>query len=135
MKLKRKLTSLASLIISFLVGTGTVYAQDSNRPTTKGETATHLLFGVYTVAAFTDVSLTQYGLGKGIVYEANPVQRYFTNQGPLASGIAKGAMHFGVGYFLFRKHDKNPKGVLISIALLSAAQIAVDYSNYRQIRK
>lgn len=102
---------------------------------TKTEAATHLLFGAYTVSAFTDVSLTQYGLGKGIVYEANPIQRYFTNQGPAVSGIAKGSMHFAIGYYLFRKHERNPKKVLLSLALLTAAQIAVDVSNYHQINK
>lgn len=102
---------------------------------TKTEATTHIVFGAYTIAAFTDVSLTQYGLGKGIVYEANPVQRYFTNQGPAVSGIAKGSMHFAIGYFLFRKHAKHPKEVLLSLALLTAGQIAVDVSNYHQINK
>lgn len=102
---------------------------------TKTEATTHVLFGAYTISAFTDVSLTQYGLGKGIVYEANPIQRYFTNQGPAVSGIAKGAMHFSIGYLLFRQHNKHPKEVLLSIALLTAAQVAVDISNYKQINK
>lgn len=120
-------------LVIVLISARISFAQ--NAPEGKAETVTHILFGAYTISAFTDVATTQYGLGKGIVYEANPTQRYFTNHGPVVSGIAKGSMHFAIGYFLFRKHDKNPKAVLASIALLTAAQIAVDYSNARVINR
>ena len=103
--------------------------------TSQVKVITPILFGTYSIAAVTDVSLTQYGLGKGSVREANPFQRYFTDKGPLTSGIAKGSMHFAIGYFLYRKKDTNRKAVIISLITLSMAQIAVDYSNYKQINK
>lgn len=103
--------------------------------TSKAEIFAPILFGAYSISAIVDVSLTQYGLGKGIVYEANPVQRYFTDRGPVVSGIAKGSMHFAIGYFLFKRKDSNPKAVMLSLVLLTAANIAVDISNNKQINR
>jgi len=89
---------------------------------------------IYGVAAFVDVSTTQYGLGKGIVTEANPPQKYFTDKGPVWSGIAKGSMHTGIIYMMLKyRKSEHKRLVFASIALLTAAQIAVDVSNAKVI--
>lgn len=100
----------------------------------QSEMVNHLTIASYGIAAFVDISTTEYGLGRGIVREANPIQKYFTDHGPVAAGIAKGTMHVGIGYILLRYHKQHPKLVFWCTALLTGAQVFVDYSNSRFIR-
>ncbi len=92
-----------------------------------------VLIGSYSVSATVDIATTQYGLGKGTVREANPIQKFFTDRGPVWSGIAKGTMHTSVGYFLTRNREKHPKLVRWSTIILTSAQIYVDIHNARTI--
>lgn len=89
------------------------------------------LLGTYAVSATVDVATTQYGLGKGVVVEANPVQKFFTDQGPVVSGIAKSSMHFAIGYYLHKHYDR--KAAKIALVGLIAAQVVVDYHNAKVI--
>lgn len=95
----------------------------------------HGVIASYGVAAFVDVATTEYGLGKGIVHEANPIQKWATDRGPVVVGLAKGSMHVGIGYFLLKYHEKNRKLALASAIGLLAAQVVVDYSNAKVINK
>jgi hypothetical protein len=93
----------------------------------------------YGVTAFVDVATTEYGLGKGIVHETNPIQKIFTDKGPVWSGIAKGSMHVGIGYLLIKYHDSSDVRVkritLVSAIGLSVAQLFVDINNAKAITK
>lgn len=87
----------------------------------------------YGVAAGVDIATTQYGLGAKVVVEANPLQRYFTNQGPVVSSVAKGSMHALIILMLHKKAKDNPKAVLFTSIGLLAAQTFVDYRNAKVI--
>ena len=99
----------------------------------------HGVIGAYGVAAFTDTSLTEYGLGKGIVHEANPLQKWATDKGPVWAGISKGTEHVLLGYLLLKFHnsgdDKTKKIILATAIGLTAFQTWVDYSNAKVISK
>ncbi len=99
------------------------------------DNALHIAITAYAITAAVDLSTTQYGLGKGIVHEANPIQKYFTDKGPVVSGIAKASMHVGVVWYLKKRHEYNPKAVLWTTIGLIGAQVLVDYNNYKAINK
>lgn len=90
--------------------------------------------GGYGVAAGVDIATTQYGLGARIVVEANPLQRYFTDHGPVVSGIVKSTMHAGIIYSMLRYKDKHPKVVFVYSLALLAGQVYVDAHNASVIR-
>lgn len=115
-----------SLILIFLFIPSRIEAQS--------EGIIHATVASYGVAAFVDTATTEYGLGKGIVHEANPIQKYFTDNGPVVAGIAKGSMHITIGYFLLRYHQEHPKIIFWTTALLTGAQVWVDYSNAKVIK-
>ena len=121
---------MKSIIFGLVLLTASnVSAQD------KLQVPNHLVLSGYAVAAFVDTATTEYGLGKGTVHEANPIQKYFTDKGPVWSGIAKGSMHVGIGYILLRNHKDHGKLTLISGCTLLALQVIVDVSNARTIGK
>jgi hypothetical protein len=96
-------------------------------------TATHVVLGTYAVAAFVDISATEYGIGTGNFRETNPAFRWAVNRGPTTAGIVKGSAHTVIVWWLLRQHKGHPTRTFWVSLALASAQVAVDVQNARTI--
>ncbi len=95
--------------------------------------ALHAAIGAYMVAGFVDIASTEYGVGRNVAHEANPLFRPAVERGPFTAGLVKGTAHTALAWWLLRSHAAHPTRALWIAAALAGAQIAVDVSNARAI--
>lgn len=98
------------------------------------KTANHIVFAAYGVSALVDLSTTEYGLGKHVTKEANPFFKPFTDRGPVAAGIAKGAAVAGNSFIFMKLHKEHPKATFWTALTITVAQTYIDYKNIQAIR-
>jgi hypothetical protein len=96
-------------------------------------TVTHAVLGTYAVAAFVDISATEYGIGTGKFREHNPLFRWAVARGPTTAGVVKGSAHTAIVWWLLRQHKAHPTRTFWVSLALASAQVAVDVQNARTI--
>lgn len=95
---------------------------------------TDAMLASYVVAGFTDTAQTAYCLGRGTCREANPALRWaIERRGVPTAMTAKGILHVGLAYVLYRNHKAHPRTVQWVAATLTAVQLAVVVHNARNI--
>lgn len=86
------------------------------------------------VGQFTDLAVTEYAIGAGVLREANPILAPLAHR-PVEMAIAKGTMAVGVSYALVKLKQRHPKAAFWTAVVLAGVQAGVTWHNARALRE
>lgn len=106
----------------------------NSQQSTASPIPTRIAVSAFMVGQFTDISITQHYIGKGVFQEANPLLRW-AEQKPVAMAAVKGSIAVAVSWLLLAKHKDHPKAVFWTSVALASVQAAITYHNYRESQR
>lgn len=86
--------------------------------------------GAFMTSAGADLAVTQYGLGRGVFEELNPLLKPFEHK-PVGMAVTKMGLSSVIAYYLLKTRHSHPKRALWVGVGLTLLNVAVTWRNVR----